>query len=140
MTTPLLDRLAALSSQRTTRTDRLCDVVHALLAKLELACEVGDSATVDGHVLTSIEVHSNVGHARYWQFHTTEEVCHLDAGVGIDKYMHGDFHCRIVGPTREALLAFASRAERFAQAFHDQRETEVRKLDQAIATVESVPA
>lgn len=136
MTTPILDRLAQLASQRTTRTDRLVSTVHALLAQLEKTAEVDEGVTVDGYTLRYVRVRSNVGADFFWRLSSGEGEygvisCYLDLEVGADRYLHGDFNASIQGPSRADLIWFAQRADKFVAALVAQREATNAALEVA---------
>ena len=132
----LLARLDTLSAQRTARTDALLASTHALLSRLDEVTEVGDSAEVDGCTLERVRRSSNVGSAKFWKFERTSGTgCMLDSALDSDRYLHGDFGCRIAGPTRGDLIAFALRARDFVAAIVAAHSAEVHKLDVALAEV-----
>lgn len=139
MTTPnnTLEKLSTLATQRTVRTEKVADMVHVLLARLEKVCEEGDGCTVAGHTLTLVRLRSNVGYETFWLYESDDESCYLDPSVGYDGYLHGDFSARIHGPSRAEILSFASRATEFVSRLIGLRTEEVAKLDTAIGEVEA---
>src|SRR5271165_2135459 len=96
-----LDRLATLAAQRTARTDRLHEAVCALLARLEKHVAPRASVTADSWTLARIVQRSNIGELGGWSLSCGEEyACDPSRPVGGEGYVHGDFHCPWVGPTR----------------------------------------
>lgn len=139
-----LDRLAILATQRTARTDRLHEATTALLSQLEAHVNASDSVTVDGYKLSLCHVRSNVGANDFWIFSSpggendwngSGTSCYLEKPVNGEGYMHGDFNCAWVGPTREDLLAFASRAERFVGGFVVKFEATIQAIEDAEAAI-----
>jgi hypothetical protein len=127
-----IDRLSALSAQRTARTDRLRDATLALLAKLSEHCEVGDTATVDDCILTFGCVTGRNYYGKTW-FLTTcgehaGEDCVCDLYESSDGYYGGDFDLPRRGARRADLIAFAQRAERFVAALIVRLEKQNAKL------------
>lgn len=139
MTTPpdMLERLSTLAAQRTARTETVVDLVHALLARLEKVCEEGDWCEIAGHTLTLVRLRSNVGTETFWLYESDDDTCYLDARVGFDGYLHGDFSVSIHGPSRAQILSFASRASGFVSRLVELHADDVGKLDKAIAEVKA---
>lgn len=145
MTTPnLIEKFETLASQRTVRTDRLDASVKQLLAKLETVTEAGDRVEVEGYELALYDVVSNVGSSPFWFFtapprdeYDCRSSCALDAELNTEKYLHGDFSCKIHGPNRADLISFAQRATRFVEALVAQREAGNARIAQAIDNVEA---
>jgi hypothetical protein len=132
----MLEKLARLAACRTTRTDRLQAAVHALLSMMERGCEPGTEITVNGLTLAYLNVRSNVGACAYWHFTSgSGDLCVLEYDVGMDRFLHGDFHCRMVGPTRGDLVAFALCAPAFVSALIAHNERTIAVCDTALENV-----
>jgi hypothetical protein len=124
-----IERLALLSSQRTARTDRLHEAVCALLAQLDTHCEVGTEVTVCGHTLRRTKYSSDLGFQNFWSYIADDaHCCELERDVDSDSYLHGDFRCPLQGPTRDDLIAFASRAGQFVEALIKREEKTATSL------------
>jgi hypothetical protein len=136
-----IEKLATLAACRTTRTDRLEAAVHTLLAKLEPHVEVGFAVDLDRHVrLQRVRIKSNIGYTDFWQFtyrgERDEFTCMLDETVGGERYLHGDFHCKLKGPSRGDLIAFATHAPELVAAIIARQERENDMCEHAIGAVE----
>jgi hypothetical protein len=140
MTTPL-DRLASLAASRTTRTDRLHEAVGAFLALLRPHVEVGDEVSLNGYTLALVVHRSNVGHSTDWAFSYDDgEACDPEQPIDGEGYLHGDFHCRWRGPSRDDLIALATRASAYVEAFIASHEAAVLALAQAEGNVSGAKA
>lgn len=131
-----VEKLSHLSSQRTARTDRLESVTHALLGQLKEHTAVGTCVSVDGWSLGLYKLRSNVGINTFWMLSDGDSSCHLDIEVGAERYMHNDFNCPLIGPTRAQLIAFGEWSQRFVAALIAVEEKRIAKLDAAAAQVE----
>ena len=134
-----IEKLATLVAQRTARTDRLHEATCALLAQLEPYVEVGASAEVERYLLTRSRVRSNVGYVDGWMFNERrgDGACDLEQPVNGEGYIHGDFYCAWRGPSRDELIAFASRAGRFVESFVKRSEHTVELLQEAQAAIDT---
>lgn len=140
-TTPsALDRLENLSNQRTARTDRLLEATHELCGRLDKLCKVGDHVSVAGRTLGLVRVHSNVALGDFWRYHRDEDerACYLDEGLDSRRYLHGDFHCQVYGPSRADLIDFANHAPALIEALVAKLEREGAALDAGATTVERI--
>lgn len=136
--TILIEKLTRLAEQRTARTDRLFEITQALLARLSNIVKVGDSVTVDGYELARVRVRSNVGASDCWTFGSerTQRFVYLDKGLNFDGFLHGDFGCKIAGPSRADLVEFGRRIEKFVAAFVQKYEAQCTELQDATDALE----
>lgn len=131
-----IDRLATLAAQRTARTDRLHEATAGLLAQLEKHVRPGDSAIVDGWELQLVRRRSNIGYGDFWAFGNGDDGCNaLEDEVDSERFMHGDFHCALRGPSRALLVEFGQRADRFVAALIAHEEARAVEMNAAIAGV-----
>jgi hypothetical protein len=139
-----ISKLAKLAASRTVRTDRLCESVQAILAKLESHVEIGASVRVDKYTLSRHATRSNIGYLDTWLFaedqcgndpYNSVYACNLDRSVDSSGYIHGDFSAPYNGPSRADLIAFATRAPQFVAAFIEREERIAASLDVAESAV-----
>jgi hypothetical protein len=131
-----LDRLASLSTERTTRTDRLRDTVCALLSKLDDHAEVGTHVEVDGYRLCRGGSRTNIGFSSEWYLEHENRFVALERAVDGQGYIHGDFNHPWSGPSRADLVAFAVRAGQFVEALFEREERALVALAAAQSGVE----
>jgi hypothetical protein len=141
-----IETLARLAAGRTTRTDRLEDAVNAFLAKLEPLVELGSPPICISGVLELFRhtYKSNVGSGDRWVLSrsvsakgcTVWKVCCLDEPLGGERFLHGDFNCKLVGPTRDDLLCFALHAGEIVQGLILRQELENVACEKALVSLE----
>jgi hypothetical protein len=132
-----LDRLAALSTQRTASTRRLHGATRTLLDQLDFV-EVGTTVIALGlYTLERTSKRTNVGVVRGWTFSSDGRLCDIDQPVNEEGYLHGDFNSPWKGPTRDDLIAFARYAGTFVDALVAHAVADIAALAKAQASVDA---
>jgi hypothetical protein len=65
------------------------------------------------------------------------KVCCLDEPLRGERFLHGDFNCKLTGPTRDDLLCFALRAGEIVQGLILRQELENVACETALESLEA---
>lgn len=127
-----LEKLSQLSSNRSTRTEKLRAEVLDLLAELELHVEPGDAVAVDGWTLG----YEDFDLARYWTFGDGKHWYLLEVSDPETHLSLFSYDTRHFFPAdRRVLLLFGRRCGQFVEQLCDQQEAQCQRLDQALDQV-----
>ena len=137
-----LEQLKALTAQRKISTARLDGLVKALCKELHDLLEVGDRAELGEVAVGRVRQRSNCGHATWIEFsygHPVEipDSCYLDAELGREGYLSGDFSAPYRGPSRKELLLFAEHAGALLAKLAEAISRESAAAESGAAAIES---